>query len=370
MEQHLEVTCQRVLEGVLRALPGERLEGLVLGGGYGRGEGGVLRTESGDRPYNDLEFYVFIRGNRLWNERRFGTALHRLASELSLVAGVPVEFKIESRERLRRGAVSMFSYDLVSAHRQVFGRDDLFAGCEQHLNASAIPLSEAARLLFNRCTGLLLARQYLSRDPLTAEDCDFIGRNLAKAQLALGDAVLTASHSYHWSCLERHQRLMKLTPTEPAPWQESVRRHHATGTHFKLHPRRTLRSAAAFKTEHEEISTLAQQVWLWCERRRLGQSFDTGRDYALSKVRKCPESPAWQNWLLNLRTFGLKAAIDPAASRYPRERLFQSFPLLLWNGEISAEPKLLRHIQRQLRSHAQDWGTLVEDYKRIWAGYG
>ena len=58
------------------------------------------------------------------------------------------------------------------------------------------------------------------------------------------------------------------------------------------------------------------------------------------------------------------------ASRYPRERLFNSLPLLLWNGEVSREPEIQRHLQRQLRSTASDWTGLVAAYKEIWSGYG
>src|SRR4051794_23190626 len=79
LEEHLERTCQTVLAGVLEIVSPQRLEALLLGGGYGRGEGGVLRTETGDRPYNDLEFYVCLRGRHWSNERRYGAALHRLA---------------------------------------------------------------------------------------------------------------------------------------------------------------------------------------------------------------------------------------------------------------------------------------------------
>ncbi len=370
LEQHLEETCQRVLAGVQEVIPRSTLQGLVLGGGYGRGEGGVLQRRNGDRPYNDLEFYVFVRGHRLWNEELFAAALHRLGEMLSPVAGVQVEFKLESLQRLRQGTVSMFSYDLVSAHRRVFGAQSLFAGCEHHLDPARIPLSEATRLLFNRCTGLLLARQRLRANSLAQDDCDFIGRNLAKMQLAMGDAALAATGNYHWSCLERHQRLKRLSLPEPEPWLAAVRQHHAAGTHFKLHPRCVSKSAEEFRTEHETISGLAQKVWLWCERRRLGKTFDTLQDYALSRVRKCEDTPRWRNWLLNLRTFGPRAALDRIAWRYPRERLFHSLPLLLWNGEISREPMLLRHVQRQLHSHARDWSALVDDFKRVWTGYG
>mgnify|MGYP006142135189 CR=1 FL=1 len=42
-------------------------------------------------------------------------------------------------------------------------------------------------------TGLLFARERLDRPHFTAADADFVGRNLAKARLALGDAVLAVS---------------------------------------------------------------------------------------------------------------------------------------------------------------------------------
>ncbi|PYL00605.1 MAG: hypothetical protein DME19_04510, partial [Verrucomicrobia bacterium] len=83
LEAHLERTCQQVLARVRRLIPERKLEGLLVGGGYGRGEGGVLKTEAGDRPYNDLELYVFLRGNNFVNQRRYQAPLHELGKRLS-----------------------------------------------------------------------------------------------------------------------------------------------------------------------------------------------------------------------------------------------------------------------------------------------
>src|SRR5207253_2635801 len=80
--------------------PGRRLAGLLLGGGHGRGEGGVLKTGAGDHPYNDLELYVFLRGNNFLNERRYHAAFDELGRQLSPVAGVEVEFKVLSLPKL------------------------------------------------------------------------------------------------------------------------------------------------------------------------------------------------------------------------------------------------------------------------------
>src|SRR6266581_4089988 len=331
LEQQLERICEQVKLRIQAAVPTHKLEAIVLGGGYGRGEGGVLRTANGDEPYNDIEFYIFLRGSRLWNQRRYGPMLDTICRELSSATGLHVEFKTDSLLRLRGMPICMFTYDLVSAHRVLLGPDQLFAGCEHHLNSSELPLSEATRLLFNRCTGLLLVRELLGRKALTGEQADFIGRNLAKARLALGDAVLAALGQYYWSARTRGERMENLV-AEEVPELAAVRKHHRAGIEFKFHPERSQKAHTDFAADHRELSALAQRLWLWIESRRLDRNFSTINDYAFCDTNKCPETIAAKNYLLTMRTFGAGAALRPLAGRYPRERLFNSLPLLLWNG--------------------------------------
>ncbi|HEX4120314.1 MAG TPA: hypothetical protein VH619_06850, partial [Verrucomicrobiae bacterium] len=255
LEERLEQTCHKVRDGVRGVFSARSLEAVVLGGGYGRGEGGVWKTAGGELPYNDLEFYVFTRGNRLWHDYRHARALGDLGERLSTEAGVHVEFKIESAPRLRGSGVSMFTYDLVAGHRIVFGDPSIFDGCEHHLDSAKIPLAEATRLLCNRCSGLLLAGEMLS-DPSDGA-ADFVARNLAKARLALGDTVLTAFGQYHWSVQERYRRLGAVNAAEIPSWLAKVQAHHAGGLVFKLHPRAVRKSPEEFGREHREVSGLA-----------------------------------------------------------------------------------------------------------------
>jgi hypothetical protein len=369
LESRLERVCQDVLAGVYR-LTGPRLEALVLGGGYGRGQGGVLRGETGDQPYNDLEFYVFLRGARLLNDRWFRGALAELGERLSPEAGIHVEFKVDSLDNFRTRPISMFSYDLVSGHYRLFGSEDIFAGCEHHLASESIPISEATRLLFNRCSGLLLSKELLCNDPISSEQSDFIVRNVAKAQLALGDALLAAYKQYHWSLAERCSRLERLAVPQAEALLNAIRPHHFAGAEFKLHPQRSFHDRAELQRQHTEISKLGLQLWLWIESRRLRLQFKSAHDYAFSDVAKCPESSAIRNCLLNVRTFGPQAVLDGLGRRYPRERLFNALSLLLWNGEVSNDPGVIRHLQKQLRSDAWDWTGFVAAYKQIWPNYG
>ncbi len=365
LENRLTHLCEKVLSGVKKLIPEDKLEALVLGGGYGRGQGGVLETEAGDAPYNDLEFYVFLRGNRVLNERDYSQKLNGLGEELSAEAGLHVEFKVDSVARLRRGPVTMFSYDLVSGHRVLFGGQKVFAGCERHLDAANIPLAEATRLLFNRCTGLLLAKELLKKPALNTEDTDFIGRNIAKAQLAIGDAMLAAYGKYDWDCRKRGEAVNKLAAAEALAWMRDAQNHHAAGVQFKLHPQRVSMAGAAFRSEHETISNLTRQTWLWLENLRLGCEFHSVHDYSMSRIAKCSGSPAWRNVLLNARTFGTSSVFEAAALRYPRERLFNSLPLLLWDEPLN-DLRVKYHLQKQLRTTATDWQGFVTAYKAVW----
>jgi len=356
LESHLAATCEQVLSGVKSLVPLARLDGILLGGGYGRGEGGVLKTADGDQPYNDLEFYVFLRGQAILAERTFRQPLHELGESLSPAAGLEVEFKVLTLDKLRRSPPSMFYYDLVAGHRWQLGEDALLAGCEQHRDAVHIPLHEATRLLMNRCSGLLYAAERLARPHFGAAEADFVGRNLAKAQLAFGDVLLAANGQYHWSCRERHTRLTKLSRLENLPLEEFLRQH-ATGVEFKLHPTRSTETREILSARHAELSAVGQQLWLWLEAKRLGTRFATPRDYAFSGADLCPETSVWRNRLVNARAFGGSGL---ACGRYPRERLFRSLALLLW------EQNEFGKVRSELRSDATDFTGLVSAYENLW----
>jgi hypothetical protein len=391
LERRLGEICDQVWSGVREIIPHRLLQALVLGGGYGRGQGGVLKEEWGDAPYNDLEFYLFLKGSLWVNEWHYGPTLHDFGECLSaaeigplprqyparspnghsfLPSHVAIEFKLYSLPKLERDDVSLFSYDLMAGHRLVFGTEALFKKHGHHLNASRIPLEEGTRLLFNRCSGLLLAKELLRNPILSPRQADFVGRNLAKAQLALGDVLLVAFGRYHWDCLERHRRLCELPASLGLQWFDEVRRHHAAGVEFKLHPCREFEPVPEFRNRLQELSGLALQIWLWHENRRLHNSFSSAREYAFSPSEKWPGQPSWRNLLLNLRTFGVKAAYDTLARRYPRERLLNSLALLLWEGDLTGDSAARKHVQRQLQTPASDWSELVATYKQLWPGYG
>ncbi len=383
VESWLAKNCREVVEGVGRIVPEERLEGVVLGGGYGRGEGGVLREAGREAPYNDMEFYVFVRGSALLAERAFREPLRHLGHSLSPRAGLEVEFKVLSIDKLRRSRPSMFYYDLVAGHQVVSGGEGLFEGCRHHLAPEKIPTHEATRLLMNRCSGLLFSALKLQARPFEEEESDFVGRNLAKARLAFGDVLLTALGLYHWSCIERHSRLRGLSGRPEFALDPSraelveLIRCHGEGVEFKLHPTREKGSADKFAKEHRLISEIGRRLWLWLEGYRLGCAFTNTADYVAWTGDKCPETNRMRNLLINLRAFGLNGGGLLESTRYPRERLLNALCILLWSSPTVQEGgrKLsieeIGFLRRELKATAatNDFAGLVGAYEAIWSRF-
>ena len=367
LEKHLADTCDKIRAGIQGLIPPKRLQAILLGGGYGRGEGGVLLTDEGENAYNDLEFYVFLRGNRHLNERRYGHALEVLGQILTPLAGVEVEFKISSLPEFNSSAISMFSYDLSLGHRWLLGDERLLLKAGHHKNASDIPLSEATRLLMNRCTGLLFAKERLERSEFTASDADFVQRNLAKAELAFGDAVLCACGRYHWSCQERHRLLETLKPDEAFPFLPELRQHHALGLEFKLHPFRSRDDRSTLQAQHERLVSLGRNLWLWIESRRLKTDFISMQQYLQTALDLCPETSAPRNLLVNLKVGGLRRLLNKGCFRHPRAQVLRALCQQLWGDDPSgpilnslADPEGKR--PASTAAHAQD----LIAYRNLW----
>lgn len=382
LEERIARTCRDAGAGAKAMVPADRLQAMLLGGGYGRGEGGVLREDGTDLPYNDLEFFVFISGPVPLSDRRFRGGFDEMGHRLTKDLGIEVEFKLYSLERLADGETTMFHYDLASGHKMVpdcgsASREQVLVACSPHLDAQRIPLHEATRLMMNRCTGLLYAERLLrsKADSFGPDEADFTLRNHAKLRLALGDAVLTAQGKYHWSCQERHKRLMEgtLFGNEPAPEgisPEQLRGWHGEAVEFKLHPRRAAESREELAERHQELKAGSWAVWRWLETRRLGTCGNTPGEYARDWKSKCPETRALKNAAVRLRSFGpaglLADGLKGRALRYPREALLRALPLLLWGGQETPPASDLELCGSLLHAPVPDWFAAVAAYEQLW----
>ena len=201
-DPRVERRIQDAVDGIRASLAASpessSVRAVALGGGYGRGEGGA--TPDG-MPYNDMDFFVVMNGRK------------PSASLLSLLDGISAEWRgklaididfccVKSLNALYKDADTLMIQELLAGCRIVFGDEHIFDGAPRR-PFSGLSWTEAARLLLNRGAGLLFARQRAS-DPAEA---DFVRRNLHKAALGCGDAILIVHHDYRATGTERLEAL-------------------------------------------------------------------------------------------------------------------------------------------------------------------
>ena len=230
----LEGALDEALAGIgsaIGALRFPELKAVVLGGGYGRGEGGVRHTEQGDWLYNDLDFFVFSSGADSGAARRIDRALKTVAEPWEKKLGIAVDFgPVKNLESLHGVSSTLMFQELLRGWKPVWGQIDL-ASWIPALEPDRLPFSEAVRLLLNRGMGLIFAGEYLRAG---TDDPDFIVRNMMKALLGSGDSLLIAAGAYRWRGTERTDAFAEYAKQENLP--EEYVRLYERAFRYKLEP--------------------------------------------------------------------------------------------------------------------------------------
>ena len=196
------------------ALKIPHLRGVVLGGGYGRGEGGVLMSNNESRLSNDLDFYVVAEDDSSAADlAAIGVALEPISKQWTAKLGVDVDFCVAKTPwRLKHDEERVMVQELVHGYFDVAGLrgEELFKGVERR-PPDAFPWMEAARLMMNRGVGLMLAHE--------STDSGFIARNINKCILGAGDARLIARGKYAWKALDRAAALGEPLYSAAVEWK-------------------------------------------------------------------------------------------------------------------------------------------------------
>ncbi len=364
LEQNLQSACERVANEIREIVPLVSLDGLLLAGGFGSGEGGVLATPEGQRAFGEFEFVLLAREGTEPAVQALAVRLEALGERMALWTGAVGTFRITTRQQIADSETSPFLHELARGHRVLIGPESLSASWTRHQEPSAISLQEVTHLLFQRCSGLLCAARRLQRAEFTSEDADAVHRQLSRLELALGDVVLAAHGEYRGSSVERHQRLATFTPAEPVPNLSLIYEMHAWGLSYKLRPTRGVGGRENLQRRLTTLATVARDLWLWLEGRRLGQKFRTAACYADSAINKCPGTSRWESALLSCRLLGLPALFTGKLA-HPRQRLFHALALLLWEPALFNTPRLRAHLARELHHPVRTFAEAAEAYTAL-----
>lgn len=333
-----------VRDAVLKAIGAESLSALVLGGGYGRGEGGVYVVGDEEKVYNDYDFFVVVpftsRKRRKWIARQ----LAQVKSVVEPGCGIHVDFSPPIAEvELPRQPYELMFMELKAGHYVLHGPRRILDALPDY-EVSAPPLEEGARLFMNRGIGLLMAKILLREGrALEQQEHEFVVRNIYKAMMAMGDGILFVERKYHPNYVVRRDRVGSLAPLGETWWDE-MQAAYASALRFKFRPSHDLPDGQSLQQWYNQALALYLPVFLWFERQRLANNELDWAGYQLlpGRLPILGKGNRVKNYYRNLRNNNSSLPPFSECFLHPRDRILKRLPgLLLQEGAIPDEEALV-----------------------------
>ena len=302
-DRELDRKIQRDLDICVAELKdefGEQLVCLQLVGGYGRGEGGVLRKDGQHYPKNNYDFLIVLKKFH-WQRSKL---IQKLKARLNSKLLIKFEPSIRSVAEIARAPLIMFYYDVYHMSQCVYGQDVKTLMPAVFREHSQLPRSESLKILRNRLfLYALLEQQHKHMDYEITEEQRKIW--FAKFVIGLGDAFAILLGDYRVSYREKQQAFQVLDLTQfglEAAEVLRLKELHYDVSDYRLQGKDyTLRPLAVGRMLQNYLSKLCQQRELFT------QNF-VNKVYSLLEARG---KSRFKNIVLNLREFMTLSPLAP-----------------------------------------------------------
>jgi hypothetical protein len=342
---------------------------LVMIGGYGRGEGGVEVVDGVERPHNNVDFLMIAEtarsGELLVLRERLLNALLPVMQQYA----IEIDLSVVSVWKLRLSPALIIWYDMRFGHKTILGDSD-FVPSLTRFRLEAIPSRDALRLLVNRGTLLVMNEQLLDEENGSIDHRRRITRNIMKAIIGYGDALLFFLGAYHWSYVERQKRV-----AAHADVPEDFRALYDEAAAFRFQPGYDRYASRDLREWMADLRTALEPVHRMCECRRLGVPAFTWDAYPRLAMRhalldEALSARAWARKSVHLTRganpppgLGFRARLGYRVMGVKDRSLF-AFPLLAYHLDA---PSLQAFAAAALNEPAgAGMKTLREAYLRLW----
>lgn len=333
LEARIQSDMARVREEALAAVKAEDLTALALGGGYGRGEGGVYVVDGEERVYNDYDFFVIVPFASRKRRKQVFAQLQTVKEKLEPECGIHVDFSPPMpQQSLSRQPYELMFMEARAGYHVIHGPEDVLDALPAY-DQERPPLEECARLFMNRGVGLLLAGEILQAgEPVEGEDFEFVVRNIYKALLAMGDSVLFVEQRYSPSYVERRARF-EASALEGVPEPERLREVYRAALAFKFRPKHAVPEGTTLREWHADTIAHFLELFLWFERVRLERPDLDWDGYAALPARlSVPVGTARLRCIYQNLRHGSGMPLGGEWHLAPRDRILKRLPGYLRDG--------------------------------------
>jgi hypothetical protein len=342
----------------IRETPARSAVATLLLGGFAYGEGAIERSHGGARVHNDIDLVVVTETRR--EAARLREACREASERATARAGVPVDVWPASRGEIANPRGRLLWIDAAVRGVKVLAGDASVVAPLARFGARDVRAGEIGRLLANRATGLALSRLALERgeaDPRAA-------RHVAKAWLAVGDALLLFVDHYAPRIDTRQERLARLAALG-GPHVAAIAAGYGRAVAFRKHP-------AAAAIDSAELAVEARALWdamAALEAHRIGVGpFADALSFARSPA---PVFEAMDDVHPLARVLGgARAALAKrigwsAARRHPRDALARVSVVLAYAEDRSAARAWAQRLLKSSSARSEDVSAALERLREV-----
>lgn len=248
----------------------EETAALIIIGGYGRGEGGIVMTNGTYRPHNNLDL-LYIH-NKTVDEKTVTLANIKL-QEISKKYDFGIDMSAMHKQKLMNLNGLVLCYDMRYGHKVLLG-DSSFLKEHKLFSLYNIDPVDMRQLLVNRGTLLLINRLLLKKEMLSLDEKKLIIKHSIKAIIGYGDALLFFNNAYHWSYAQKQSNMAEATNIDA-----DIKDLYSQALLFRFMPDYDTYLEKDLKSWNEDLIKSLSFVHLECEKINLSKNDLTWEDY-------------------------------------------------------------------------------------------
>jgi glycosyltransferase involved in cell wall biosynthesis len=358
---------------VTQCFSSQQYRSVLLIGGYGKGEGGVISRSGKEWPHNNLDLAVISRHLSKDKRKAMKAVLDRALLPITEKYQIGFDTSLIPESAMQSSMPTLLWHELYEGHKLLLG-DPKFVRSLPLGDLNAVPTREFQALMANRGSLLIINDWLLNKNGLVPEHHRHIAvKHIMKTIIGFGDAWLYFLGDYHWSYCERLKRVRQqsLIP-------EGFKELYEQAAEFRFKPNyAAYENVNLFELMAQVRSQLAE-AFLAIERLRLGLPELSAEDVVEQSLRNVwwqkrngirDWMKSWTGFLRPVRRLvGLSWASKIAFLRLgSRERLLTLFPLVAfgWGNEA-----MKMQASGYLKSRSTQPEDLAEAYLQLWGSWG
>lgn len=274
VEELITSMVEKVAGRVIQNLNEIDYEALIMIGGYGRGEGGVVIQDGIERPHNNFDFVLIVKN---LDESSASALKKRIMQELTPVIkdiNFGVDLSVINENKLRNASCRVIWYDMYRGHKTIFGNAD-FIPSIKHFTIANIPDWDARNLLVNRGTLMIINDLLLEKPALTEDFKKLIIKHVVKAIIGYGDTLLYFLDDYDWSYVEKQKRMQNRPDVDV-----NFKNIYDEAMNFRFQPIYDEYLKKDLTAWTEELRGHFEKIFLICEAKRLRANNLNWENYA------------------------------------------------------------------------------------------